>query len=299
MSRAPIISAEPRDSSGCLLRDTFCRGCAYNLRGLPLTGQCPECSAPVALSIQNDLLRYSPPGWIKTLIRGTQIQAIGSIISVVTFLFIRYAFPRSRNGTDAYAATSINFVVHLLTAIGLWLLTEPEPSGTGEDRYGSQRRVARICMVVGMIEEFSYIWLEASALPQLWGYVKVVVTFFVLGIVTVGSIAKYRYLGKLCQRLPDVNLERKTFMFLFVYAGYRILYVLQYGFFAAFYLGWYNFTGITYGIYRMANSLTTPMVIIMGTWLCILMYHFGKSLKKQLILSEKNYSTINTGSKND
>ena len=39
-------------SSDTITTDLFCRACAYNLRGLSLTGKCPEC----AESIQNSLV---------------------------------------------------------------------------------------------------------------------------------------------------------------------------------------------------------------------------------------------------
>ena len=51
-------------------RDTSCRRCGYNLRGLSTAGQCPECGAEVESSIGSRLLVFADPKWLKSLLRG-------------------------------------------------------------------------------------------------------------------------------------------------------------------------------------------------------------------------------------
>ena len=48
----PAVVASPEALDGAAMSsllgyDAACLTCGYNLRGLPLSGVCPECSAPV------------------------------------------------------------------------------------------------------------------------------------------------------------------------------------------------------------------------------------------------------------
>ena len=63
---------------GIVSQDFPCRKCAYNLRGLPSNGTCPECNAPVEISISGDLLRYSDPNYLESLRRGI-LDPVGSL----------------------------------------------------------------------------------------------------------------------------------------------------------------------------------------------------------------------------
>ena len=70
---APIPPADARfDDAGTVVVDQTCRRCGYNLRGLHRDGRCPECGAPVGLSIKGDLLRFAHPDWVEELARGSR-----------------------------------------------------------------------------------------------------------------------------------------------------------------------------------------------------------------------------------
>jgi hypothetical protein len=69
----PTIIAEPvgtdRDQAAstrrrawrAIDRDTWCRSCGYNLRGLSRRGKCPECAHPVAKSLEvQSFLEHAP-----------------------------------------------------------------------------------------------------------------------------------------------------------------------------------------------------------------------------------------------
>ena len=56
-----------------------CNQCGYDLHGLPLDGHCPECSRPVALSLQGDELRFASTPYLETISKGLKIYFVSSI----------------------------------------------------------------------------------------------------------------------------------------------------------------------------------------------------------------------------
>src|SRR5438876_3717954 len=78
----PPPMPEVTDDSGTVATDIACRKCGYNLRGLPISGRCPECGTPVGLSVKGDLLRFSDPGWLRALRRGVNF-IIGAVVVAI------------------------------------------------------------------------------------------------------------------------------------------------------------------------------------------------------------------------
>ncbi|HEX3357094.1 MAG TPA: hypothetical protein VHS31_09000, partial [Tepidisphaeraceae bacterium] len=123
------------DSSGNVSSDLPCRKCAYNLRGLPSGGRCPECGTAVGFSVQGDLLRFCDPDWVDTLRNGAvcMLSGIGVIVLAVILNAVISAGRIAAGGTGAHlnAATFVSLMGAGLLLIGSWLLTSPDPSGLG------------------------------------------------------------------------------------------------------------------------------------------------------------------------
>src|SRR3954467_10353326 len=66
---APVGPAA-MDAGGVVTASVPCRRCAYNLRSLSVAARCPECGAPVGVSVQGPLLRYGDPQWLQNLSSG-------------------------------------------------------------------------------------------------------------------------------------------------------------------------------------------------------------------------------------
>lgn len=193
------------DDSGTLCADVACRRCGYNLRGLDPSGRCPECGTPVGLSCHGDLLRFADPAWVETLGRGASLILWGILFGLVGAIL----------GTAVAAITGsqlLGGVIQLAgAAVGLygaWLVTSPDPSGIGEDKYVTDRRIVRFALLVGVASQLFA--LIQQAMPVV-GVLAVLIMLIILlaGLVgVVGEFAKLTYFEKLARRIPDAKLAR-------------------------------------------------------------------------------------------
>jgi hypothetical protein len=151
------------DTDGRLIVDAPCVGCGYNLRTASLTGICPECSHPVAHSVQGYFLRFCPAQWVHNLARGLLhvLIAIGGSVVVGFLASLALAIPTLVSAAQnagvppsvpILAVSLVNFVVNAafttLGIIGLRLLTRREPANVGHPAGTKSRRVLRICSVL-------------------------------------------------------------------------------------------------------------------------------------------------------
>lgn len=202
----PTSEAELFDASGVIAIDLPCRGCEYNLRGLPRDSRCPECGIPSGLSTRGDLLRFADPGWLRQLARGISYVLWGILVAIVASV----AGGALGAVTSPMAAAVVGVVGSLLGVYGAWLVTERDPSGLGEDRYGRARRVIRFALIVGLLA--SVIQVLAHALPLTAPFLILLgllaLAFGVIGLV--GEYCKLVYFEKLALRIPDYDLSKRA-----------------------------------------------------------------------------------------
>ena len=152
--------ATPGDSSSAsriLEQDTPCRRCGYNLRGLAELGRCPECHAPVMLALLPQNLPIIDPEWIERVLRGCRLATWGVYIFLISFTVMVgvgvsiSTVARNRmlfGDAIAQAWAIIGGGCLLISAIGLWLATQPHPSFSEFDRKLPPRRIARACLAL-------------------------------------------------------------------------------------------------------------------------------------------------------
>jgi hypothetical protein len=214
----------PEIPDGPIGFDLPCRRCSYNLRGLLAVGLCPECGTPVGRSLQGDLLRFADPNWVERLARGGRLVMIGLTL-VVLGMFIFSALIGALAAMAGPAAAPMGWILigsllslapWLVLLFGVWLITTPDPSGLGEDRYARSRRMVRAGVLASLASVVFDLIIPDQGLPAgATGGTAFVVTIAlaVLGlglslVTTIGGLAYIRFLSRLVDRVPDPGLTR-------------------------------------------------------------------------------------------
>lgn len=192
------------DEHGMLAEDLPCRKCSYNLRGLSPEGRCPECGTAVGLSTLGDLLRYADPNWIRTVARG---------ITIILWMILASVLLGCLGGTllaTEGLQQALSIGLGLVSFYGVWLMTEPDPSGLGEDPTITARKVIRFALLVGIGAQVLTLATEQLSPPG-----AVLIVFAVLGVIAtliglVGEFAKFTYYEYLLRRVPDPKLAGRA-----------------------------------------------------------------------------------------
>jgi hypothetical protein len=224
-----LVNPMAASAPGVVPMDVPCRKCGYNLRGLSVDGRCPECGIAVGLSTYGDLLRYSDPAWLAKLRTGVTLILWGILAMVVTVVLLVVVFMvigfrtaarggGGGGGTPASGAAANQAIVMSLATlvgyglmlVGAWLLTEPDPSGLGEDQYGTSRKLIRIMLGLGVLNYLINIGINAATItPSI--FVTLQSFNFIFQIAgLVGTCAQLQYLKKLAVRIPDDSLAGRA-----------------------------------------------------------------------------------------
>jgi hypothetical protein len=188
--------------------DIPCRKCGYNLRGLGTGGLCPECGTLIWLSLRGTLLRYSDPDWLETIRRGFA-RMIAGITIVVAAVIVGAILGALRSFQIIMLAQLVAVVGWVLYMWGTWLITERDPSGLGEDLYGTSRKIIRIgvvCQAVGQVLEF----LNVDRLPPMTATLLQAIGILIGIMFVVALFAQLQYLQKLSPRIPDIALSQRA-----------------------------------------------------------------------------------------
>jgi len=161
-----------------IAQSVLCRGCGYELFGLPMDGVCPECGTPAARSMGPDLLIYSAPDFVEKLHRGVLIVLTTLIVSILLVLvglatgFVVSAGQQLFTGM-AYLLGIVGVANSAAMAWGWWLTSSPDPASREGMRGEKARKLVRILTVVGLtltiLAQFASIILPfvMSAVPQI------------------------------------------------------------------------------------------------------------------------------------
>ncbi len=134
-----------------------CVGCGYNLSGLPLSGNCPECAKPVRLSLLGELLQFAAPEYVKSIDTGLRV-IIAAIIAYLVLWILKIGLSialAAYTGNGQLSPAALDLILQglmLLPSIffifGYWLYTTPDPGFTGLEKPTSARTIARIAACV-------------------------------------------------------------------------------------------------------------------------------------------------------
>ncbi len=197
--------------------DTRCIRCGYALMGLSLSGDCPECGAPVLQSISEDLIVHADPRWRAGLMLGLTLLGAGPLTALIASLtaigtMITAAIPTGSNRWLGDAAELLWFVVLgglAAAAVGGFLATAPEPRDADRARADDPRVIARwgLPVAIGLM-------IASAAVSSIGGLGGLPAMAVVNGVVLAAAIAlaggalaalNVRF-GEIARRIPDPRL---------------------------------------------------------------------------------------------
>lgn len=198
------------DPLGRIAQDAHCTSCGYNLRSLLPEQTCPECNQPVGESLRGDLLQFSNPAWLATLASGMGWILVGSILLLALHVcrgtfwqWVGATWPL----TLGVMPSGGFFCSGLLSLVGAWKVTSPEPRLQDTQPGITVRTAARVLVAVGFALTWTTTMAQAvSPLP---------VSMFSLldgakAMHAVGWICLCIHLARLGHRLPAPGLARFT-----------------------------------------------------------------------------------------
>ena len=195
------------DQAGTVISDLACRRCGYNLRGLNNQGRCPECGAAIGLSCHGDLLRFADPKWVETLGRGASLILWGVLASVVGGgLSVVLAIALG----DRTLAILVALAGSAMGLYGAWLITSPDPSGIGEDKYVNDRKIVRFALLVGVAGQVLEFAKSMTGMSPKMFMIAAIAGGLASIVAVVGEFAKLTYFRKIALRIPDDALADRA-----------------------------------------------------------------------------------------
>lgn len=190
-------------------QDIPCRRCGYNLRGLPLTSRCPECGTMVGVSVRGDLLRFSDPQFVATLHQGVRLMLWAILVIVIGAIAAAVTTALRRASGLSFGVQLLPLAGSLLNVIGAWLLTTPDPSGIGEDQYGTARKLIRFSLAMSLLNDIIS-FDRNMALPPAVNLVLQIISGLSALAGLIGAFAQLQYLEKLATRIPSDALSNRS-----------------------------------------------------------------------------------------
>ncbi|HEX2838231.1 MAG TPA: hypothetical protein VHN77_08920 [Phycisphaerales bacterium] len=133
-------------------RDHLCIACGYNLRGLPVDSQCPECALSVAESLKGDFLAFASPQYRARIILGMKLFAWGTVLMFVLGLTVaqtvRLISPTAFLNAGVLIAFGIaGLLPWIMVLVGGWMFSSTDIGYNGSDDPVLARTWTRICVV--------------------------------------------------------------------------------------------------------------------------------------------------------
>ncbi len=211
---------------GVIQDDIACLQCAYNLRGLDPSRNCPECGMPAGASLRGNLLRYCAPEYLAQLHRGVVI-VLSAIIAQIILSFcdpiVKHSLPAGLlQQSLAITIAILNIVVAAGNLYGWWLFSALDPSFVGQEAGETARQWIRWTTLTQAIA--MAIWLPFSIVlgflvvggsaassspgPLVWilGGLVMIVAFLSLVAQIVGYFSALSYIEWLAHRIPSQDL---------------------------------------------------------------------------------------------
>ena len=259
--------------------DIACRRCGYNLRGLGEGGQCPECGAPVTMSIQGDLLRYADPRWLAGRWRATRIVVWGQ---VSTFLLASQVDP---------GETSLFALVPMLGAMvrywGGWQVTVADPVGSERGGLRAYRWTVRVGLAIPIVWSVVRYFVRVLSFPPIVGTVCFRLGPVVSLIGAVALFAELSYLAGLVERIPDGARVRGLRIWRWAVAGASFVNNSSW----SLYSGALASGGLSMVLIAVLSVTHLITLVVIGIPYLVIVWRVGTALREQAAKARGRWAT--------
>ena len=188
------------DEMGGLGQPLPCVRCGYNLIGVPVRGQCPECRTAVKVSLRGSLLAAATPWWLTRMARAMALLPVWLFASLGAWI----AEPTLIEAAPQQASF-IWWLPHGVGLLAVWWLTTPDPGHAMRKR--GARWLARLTLSAALTLGVLRAALVALAMPEA---VLMGVRLGAIVLGTAGLFALFEWVRTLAHRVPDRGLARQT-----------------------------------------------------------------------------------------
>ena len=301
----PIVSQEPGtvavalDQDGRLAEDVPCRHCGYNLRGLALDGQCPECEMAIEKTLHAFLLRFCDPVWLGRLRSGLTLLIVAIFAGLAVGLIFGVSFILLAGSTGETSLLLVSIFLLIFAGIGCmqliayWRITSPEPSPLHGEGPFSARRIAKVGLILsaasGLLglafdpDTYSMGTMGMDYAPIQAGFA------WLLSLVSaasglIGLFALFIYARSIALRFPADNLAKITRLVMWGYtvpaAAAAIVQLVA----EAYYRTSTSFGGFEIALMVSQVVLGIP-ALVFGIWGIVLLFMYRHRLKQALALA--------------
>lgn len=214
-------------AGGFVDSDRACTKCSYNLRGLPLSGACPECGQPVADSLRGILLQFAGKEYLATVGGGLSI-VLNVIIGTILLFIAMFAIAVLAGGGNPGAGMgillqAIDTSLTLLLLYGVWRYTAPDPGFVGAEKPNSARAVVRIAVGIHAIAATMNLVLllvtQSAVGTTLSGIAGIITMISGAAAVVAWFVQVFgvlRYTRWLASRIPDAYIIGRTKLYMWL-----------------------------------------------------------------------------------
>lgn len=207
---SPLVPGEPARVEA----DLPCRRCGYSLKGLSRDGVCPECGAPVRVSLMGDYLAAADPGHVSRLLRGAAMVELSVYLGVLTWcvaspIAVAVMAPVWSNWWTA-AGGLLNLSLAWLGLIGWWLVATRDPGMFSGGKGESARTALRVCVVISGVTSLVGAGASVASLVAASEATAAMVVRASTGVGAGATVAQFfasvAYVRVLAARIPSSSL---------------------------------------------------------------------------------------------
>ena len=292
------------DQEGRLAEDVVCRSCGYNLRGLMLDGNCPECDTTIEYTLHRFLLRFSDPAWLTRIRFGLTLLIVAMLAGIVlgavwlaVFLFALDMIELSpvMVGTIVLLPT---VALTIMSVVGYVYVTTAEPGSISSGTLWSARRVARLGLissaVIGLvaviIDQDTYTPFAMASSENGWIH-SVMWGLSLLSTLAgiIGLFASFIYGRSLALRFPADRLAKITRLVMWGYMIPSMAASLGAIVFAAWLDGntFNTSSDLFFTVMMVFQVVCGVPVLLFSIWGIVLLFIFRHRLKRVLALTAR------------